>query len=135
MENLIAKDEVYAIVGAAMEVYNQQGVGFLEAVYQECLEIEFTERGIPFVAQKELPIFYKGQRLKKTYVADFVCYDKIIVELKAIERLTDHERSQILNYLKATKLEVGVLLNFGARRKLDWEREIWTQEYERSLKK
>ena len=126
MDELLCKEEVYNIVGAAMDVYNEQGVGFLEEVYQECLEIEFGLRGIPFVSQKELPLFYKGRQLRKKYRADFVCYEKIIVELKALERLTANEESQILNYLKATKLQVGVLINFGARNKLEWDRKVWT---------
>jgi|SRR5581483_3977447 GxxExxY protein len=128
MNDLLFKDEVYKIVGAAMEVYNEKGVGFLEEVYQECLEIELETRGIPFVSQKELPLYYKGRLLKKKYRADFVCYDKIVVEIKALERLSTNEEAQILNYLKATKLEVGVLINFGARNKLEWDRKIWTPD-------
>ncbi len=109
MNDLLFKDKVYKIVGAAMDVYNEQGVGFLEEVYQECLEIELGLRDIPFMAQKDLPLYYKGRLLKKKYRADFVCYDKIVVEIKALERLTTNEEAQVLNYLKATGLEVGVL--------------------------
>lgn len=128
MNELLMKDEVYKIVGAAMEVYNERGVGFLEEVYQECLEIEFELRGIPFTPQQELPLYYKGRLLKKKYRADFVCYDKIIVEIKALDRLTTNEEAQILNYLRATTRELGVLINFGSRNKLEWERKIWTPE-------
>ncbi len=124
MTDLLFKDEAYAIVGAAIEVYNQLGPGFLEAVYQEALEIELTERGIPFVPQKELRILYKGQPLKKTYISDLTCCEKIIVELKAIDRLTGKDTAQLLNYLKATGLRLGLLINFGNSEKLEWERRI-----------
>jgi GxxExxY protein len=109
---------VYAIAGAAMEVYNTLGTGFLEPVYQEALEIEMAARCIPFIPQKELRIFYKEHRLEKFYVADFLVFDKIAVEIKALDRLSSREQSQLLNYLKATGLEVGVLINFGAQIKL-----------------
>ncbi len=122
MTELLLKDEVYAIVGAAMEVYNVLGVGFLEAVYQEALELELQSRSIPFVARKPLTISYKEHQLAKEYVADFVCYDQIIVELKALDRLSGKEESQVINYLKATGLRVGLLINFGNQGKLDWHR-------------
>ncbi len=124
MTDLICKQEVYEIAGAAMEVYNVLGPGFLEPVYQEALEMELTDRKIPFESQKELPIFYKGRRLKKIYVADFVVYGKVIVEIKALDHLANREESQLLNYLKATGLEVGVLVNFGADQKLEWTRKV-----------
>jgi GxxExxY protein len=124
MTDLLFKDEAYAVVGAAMEVYNQLGPGFLEAVYQEALEIELAERGIPFVSQKELRILYKGQPLKRTYISDLTCYEKIIVELKAIDRLTGKDMAQLLNYLKATGLRLGLLINFGNSEKLEWERRM-----------
>ncbi len=119
MAQLILKEEVYAIVGAAMDVYNELGAGFLEQVYQEAFEIELSLRNIPFEAQKELPIYYKEHRLKKSYFADFVDYDKIVVEIKALDRLTSKEESQLLHYLKATGFEVGLLINFGAANKLE----------------
>lgn len=119
MTELLCKEEVYAVVGAAMEVYNELGSGFLEAVYQEALGIELTMRAIPFEAQKELAIFYKGRHLKKTYVADFVTFDKVIIEIKAIDRLTSGDEGQLLNYLSATGLQVGVLINFGAKSNLE----------------
>ncbi len=128
MTELLCKEEVYAVVGAAMEVYNELGSGFLEAVYQEALEIELTLRGIPFEAQKELAIFYKGRRLKKTYAADFLTFGKIIVEIKAIDRLTSGDEGQRLNYLSATGLEVGVLINFGAKSNLEWKRMVETRK-------
>jgi GxxExxY protein len=105
----------YAIIGAAMEVHRQLGCGFLEAVYQEALELELTARGVPFRPQLPLTLSYKGQQLKCKYCADFICFDEIIVEIKALVRLTGIEEAQILNYLKATGLETGLLINFGAR--------------------
>lgn len=120
-KNLILGEETYAINGAAMEVHNALGSGFLEAVYQEALELELAARGIPFQAQQDLRICYKDQRLKHTYVADFVVYGEIIVEIKAKEQLTRHDEAQLINYLKATGLPLGLLLNFGAP-KLQWKR-------------
>ncbi|GAB4504270.1 MAG: GxxExxY protein [Anaerolineales bacterium] len=127
MVELIAKDEVYAIIGAAMEVYNRLGSGFLEPVYQEALGIEFAYRVIPFCAQHEIEIIYRGRPLKKTYIADFLCFDKIIVEIKALNNLTSREEAQILNYLKATGCQVGVLINFGAHPSLEWKRIVLTK--------
>ena len=121
---LLYKDEVYAIIGAAIEVHRELGPGFLEAVYQEALEIELEERVVPFESQKPLPIFYKKRRLKKEYIADAICYDKIIVELKALDKLSGREKAQLLNYLKATGLRVGLLINFGSDGTLEWERLI-----------
>jgi GxxExxY protein len=122
MVMLLHKEEVYAIVGAAMEVHTQLGSGFLEAVYQEALEMELADRAIPFERQKELHIRYKGRQLAKKYVADLVCYDAVIVELKAQECLTSRDTAQVLNYLTATQLRVGVLINFGSVGKLEWNR-------------
>ncbi|HEY4688148.1 MAG TPA: GxxExxY protein [Anaerolineae bacterium] len=124
MTDLALKDEVYAVMGAAMEVHSQLGPGFLEAVYQEALELELLAKGIPFEAQKPIGIYYKGQLLKKEYVADLVCYEQIIVELKALERLSTREEAQLLNYLKATGLRVGLLINFGSHGKLEWQRYV-----------
>ncbi len=122
MENLLYRDEVFEIVGAAMEVHTELGNGFLEPVYQESLEIELALRKIPFESQKRLDLFYKGVELKKEYIPDFVCYGKIIVEIKALERLTNIEYAQIINYLKVTNLKVGVLINFTSKGKLEWKR-------------
>jgi GxxExxY protein len=116
----------FAIIGAAMEVHKQLGCGFLEAVYQEALVIEFLLRGIPFVREATLPIFYKGQQLSTIYRADFVCFENIIVELKALRKLGGLEEAQLLNYLKATNYPVGLLLNFGAS-SLEYERRANTQ--------
>ena len=124
---LVYREEVYAIVGAAMEVYNTLGSGFLEPVYQEALEIELSYRGIPFGAKRELKITYKDRVLSKAYVADLVLFDKIIVEVKALTSLTSREEAQLLNYLKATGHKVGVLINFGSDRKLDWKRMVFTK--------
>jgi GxxExxY protein len=121
-EGLILKDEVYAIVGAAMEVQNELGAGFAEAVYQEAMEIELQLRNIPFERQKRLRISYKGNSLSCEYVADLICYGQIIVEVKAIRETGKREEAQILNYLKATGFRVGLLINFGDQARLDWHR-------------
>ena len=119
---IIYKEESYKIVGAAFKVYNNLGHGFLEAVYQEALEIEFQRQGIPYEREKELKIMYDGVELKQTYKADFVCYEKIIVELKAVSNLDDAHRSQVYNYLHATGYRLGLLLNFGCSDELEKER-------------
>lgn len=124
MTELIFKDEVYDIIGAAIEIHKELGNGFLEPVYQEALEMELKERNIPFEAQKPLAIRYKNTVLDKEYIADLVCYDRIIVELKALDRLSGREDAQVLNYLKATNLRLGLLINFGQPGRLDWKRLI-----------
>ena len=121
---IIRKEDSYKIVGAAMEVFNQLGHGFLEAVYQEALEREFKSRGIPHEREKELTIYYKGEPLEQTYKADFICYEDIIVELKAVTILQDSHRSQVYNYLRATKNKLGLLINFGNSDGLEWERKV-----------
>jgi GxxExxY protein len=123
---LILKEEVYNIVGAAMEVSNVLGAGFLEAVYQEALEIELKSRALPFVARPTIRIAYKERILTKQYIPDFICYDQIIVEIKAIKGLTTLEEAQLLNYLKATGKPVGILINFGVP-KLEWQRMVLTR--------
>ncbi len=122
MDDSLLKEEVYAIIGAAIEVHRELECGFLEAPYQEGMEIELTDQLIPFLPQQELRIRYKNRWLKKTYCADLVCYGQIIVELKAMDQLTGREESQILNYLKATGMRVGLLINFGSHGKLEWKR-------------
>ena len=112
--NLLYENESYRIIGAAMEVHNELGPGFLEAVYQEALAIEFEKQQIPFIKEPKLVIIYKGQELNKYYEADFVCYDKIIVETKATKQLTGTDESQVINYLKATGFKLALLFNFGA---------------------
>ena len=123
-KELLLKEEVYAIVGAAMDVHRELRGGYLEAVYQEGMELELEMRGVPFVPQAEIVIRYKGIPLKKFYVADFLCYGQVIVEIKVMERLTSRETAQLLNYLHATGLRVGVLLNFGNPLRLEWERYV-----------
>ena len=118
------KEETYKINGAAMKVYNTLRHGFLEAVYQEALEIEFKKQNVPFEREKELKIYYDGHELKQTYRADFVCYDNIIVELKAVAHLDDSHRSQVYNYLKATGFKLGLLFNFGYYDGLEYERKV-----------
>jgi GxxExxY protein len=105
--------ETYEILGACFEVYKEKGGGFLEAVYQECLEIEFELRGLPARALVPLPLTYKERLLKKKYEADFICFDTVLVELKAVSKITDEHRAQVQNYLNATGLRVGLLVNFG----------------------
>ena len=120
--SILLKSESYALMGACFEVYNEKGCGFLEPVYQECLEIELSLLGIPFRAQTDLELTYKGRRLKQRYVPDFICYDQIILELKAVTALADEHRAQIHNYLKATGHRLGLLVNFGHYPKLEYER-------------
>ena len=123
MTDLLFKNEVYQIIGAAMEVHQELGPGFLEPVYQEALELEFRQRIIPHEREKPLNIYYKGIKLTRTYSSDFLCYDSIVVELKALSQLNGEHESQLINYLKATKLRVGVLINFGAK-SLEYKRMI-----------
>jgi GxxExxY protein len=118
-------EQTHAIIGAAMEVHRQLGPGFLEAVYQEALAIEFAERAMLFVREVELPVYYKGQRLSCSYRADFVCYENVLVELKALHATTGVEEAQLLNYLKATRIERGLLLNFG-RPSLEFKRFVFS---------
>ena len=110
---LLYSDESYLIRGAVFEVYREMGCGFLEAVYQECLQREFCKQGIQFVSQVELMLFYKQEKLQQIYKADFICYGKIIVELKAAKELTNEHRAQLHNYLKATGISLGFLVNFS----------------------
>lgn len=110
------------IRGAVFEVYREMGCGFLEAVYQECLEKELHKQSIPFISQPELELFYKQEKLRQIYKPDLICYDKIIVELKAVKEICDEHRAQLHNYLKATKLELGFIVNFGHYPKASIER-------------
>ena len=112
--DILYKEECYKIIGACMEVHKELGPGFLEPVYQEALSLEFYIQGIQFEKEKDIRIVYKGKTLDKWYKADFLCFDKIIVELKAISELSNDHIAQLLNYLKATKLRVGLLVNFGS---------------------
>ncbi len=121
---MLYADEVYKILGACFEVYKRMGCGFLEAVYQECLEIELEYREIPFAAQQELKLTYRGMELEQRYVPDFVCYGKIIVELKAVSEMTSDHQAQLLNYLHGTGMKVGLLANFGHYPKLEYKRMV-----------
>jgi len=124
---LIYPEETYLIIGACIEVYNVMGCGFLEAVYQKCLEREFSLRGIPAEAQTRINLTYKGYPIDQEYTPDFVCYGKIIIEIKAEAKLVDVNRAQILNYLNATGFQLGLLVNFGHHKTLEWERFALTQ--------
>ncbi len=122
MSEIIYPEESYRIMGACFEVYKEKGCGFLEAVFQECLEMEFADQDIPFAAQPRLELSYKGRPLKQTYTPDFICHGKIIVELKAVSALTDEHRAQVHNYLRATGHRLGLLVNFGHYPKIKAER-------------
>ena len=123
-KELLFEDETFAIRGAVFDVYREMGCGFLEAVYQECLSKEFHSKGIALIEQRELCLFYKGKPLSQTYRPDFICYGKIIVEIKAVTKLADKHRAQLHNYLKATGLKLGLLVNFGHYPKVEIERII-----------
>lgn len=122
-ENYLFKQECYDIIGCAMKVHSELGSGFLEAVYQEALAIIFTEEQIPFEKEKLLEIVFRDKVLKKKYFADFICYEEVIVEIKAIKKLTNNDLAQVLNYLKATNKKIGLLINFGAK-SLEFKRVI-----------
>ncbi len=126
--DVLYKDESYQIMGACFEVYKEKGCGFVEPVYQECLEIELGLQQIPFTAQLDLELGYKGRQLKQVYKPDFVCFDKIILEIKAVSKLTDDHRAQIHNYVKATGYKLGLLVNFGHFPKVEWERIVREQK-------
>ena len=121
---IVYRKECYQIHGAVFEVYGEMGCGFLEAVYQECLEKEFSKLGIPFMAQPELKLSYKGEPLRQTYIPDFVCHQSIVIELKALAATTGDHKAQVLNYLKATGMRLGLLINFGCHPKATIERMI-----------
>jgi GxxExxY protein len=113
MSTIIFREESYAIIGAAMKVHNELGCGFLESVYQEAFELELKYRNIPFIREAPLYITYRGEKLNKGFRVDFICYNKIIVELKAVHEFTPLHEAQILNYLKASNFSLGLLINFG----------------------
>lgn len=124
MVQLLLKDEVYAITGAMFEVYKSLGTGFLEPVYQEALAIEFSMKGIPFEREKQLELYYKQVKLEKKYVPDFVCFGQIILEIKVLSQLTNIEVAQLINYLKITRMRLGLLANFGSTPRLEWKRYV-----------
>lgn len=121
-DDLVLKDECYRVMGACFEVYKEKGCGFLEAVFQECLELELELAGIPAVAEVPLALSYKGRPLKQTYKADFICFGSVLVEIKAVENLDGKHRAQVINYLNATGLKLGLLVNFGHYPRLEWQR-------------
>ncbi len=125
MSKLLYEDETYKIIGACMTVHKNLGNGFLESVYQEALEKELTKAEVPFERQKRLHVYYDGQKLDKYFVADFVCYNKIILEIKAVSFLAQSLKQQVINYLKSTELQLGFLVNFGEK-SLTWKRFINT---------
>lgn len=112
---MLQENETYKIIGAAMAVHKELGCGFHEDVYQEAIEIEFKERGIPYEREKLINVYYHGKPLNKYYKADFICYGNIIVELKALSELAGEHEAQVINYLQATKIKIGLLINFGQR--------------------
>ena len=122
MAEIVFKEESYRVMGACFEVYKEKGCGFLEPVYQECLAIELELQEIPFLEQQELDLTYKGRRLKQKYKPDFICFGKIILEIKSVKALTDEHRAQVHNYLKATGYRLGLLVNFGHHPQVEWER-------------
>lgn len=122
MSEILYREESYNIIGACVEVYKEKGIGFTEPVYQECLAIELGLRQIPFVSQPVLELEYKGKILEQTFRPDFICYEKIIVEIKSLERLADAHRSETLNYLNATLFDLALLVNFGHFPRLEYER-------------
>jgi len=119
---IIYKEESYRIMGACFEVYKEMGCGFVEPVYQECLEFEFEMQGIPFMRPPELALHYKGRPLKLKYIRDFILFDKIVLEIKSVRELINEYRAQVHNYLKATRLRLGLLVNFGQYPKVEYER-------------
>lgn len=124
--DLLFRDEVYRLIGACLAVHKDRGNGFAEPVYQDALEVELELSDIPFDPQRNYQILYRGRVLKHTYTPDLLCFDKIIIELKAAKCLTDEHRAQLLNYLKVTGHQLGLLVNFGSHPRLEWERLILT---------
>jgi GxxExxY protein len=122
MKKLLSEEETYKIRGAIFEVYKELGSGFLESVYQECLEREFSMQGIPHKPQKELCLYYKGEELEQTFKPDFYCFDQIIVEIKAVKTLLPEHEAQLLNYLHGSQVKLGLLVNFGANESVEIKR-------------
>ena len=127
MTQYLYKKETYNIIGAALTVYNELGPGFLEAVYQDALEIELGMLSIPFVSQKPLPVYYRGHLLKHDYIADLICHERILLELKAVKDIHEAHQAQVVNYLKATGLALGYVINFGNLDKLQWQRVLMSE--------
>lgn len=131
-ESAIARARTHEIIGAAMEVHNRLGHGFAEPVYQAALEVEFVHKGVPFARECQLPVFYRERQLAVSYRADFICWGSIVVELKALSRLTDADRSQVMNYLKTTGFARGLVFNFGKER-LEFRRILWAPHLSKSV--
>jgi GxxExxY protein len=126
-DDLLYRDDAYRLIGACLAVHKDKGHGFVEAIYQDALEIELELSGIPFERQRNFSIHYRDRPLKHTYKPDLIGFDKIIIELKAAKALNDEHRAQLLNYLKITGLQLGLLVNFSSYPRLEWERIILTQ--------
>jgi GxxExxY protein len=122
MGKLLFEEETHRILGACYEVYKEKGCGFTEPVYQECLQLELAGRGIQFIPQQEIRLSYKGQLLRQTFKADFICFGTIILEIKAVSALVDEHRAQVMNYLRATGLRVAQLINFSHHPGIQHER-------------
>jgi GxxExxY protein len=122
MGDIVYKEESFAIMGACFNVYNDKGNGFLEPVYQDCMEIELDFLNIPYEPQPRLDLFYRDTKLKHFYVPDFICYGKIVLELKAVEKITREHEAQVFNYLKATGMKMGIIVNFGHNPDLQYKR-------------
>jgi len=127
------KEETYEILGACFEVYNEMGCGFLESVYQECLENELGSIGIPFEAQPVLELVFKGRKLQRNFTPDLLCFGEVIVEIKAVRKLAAEHRAQLINYLRACSVKVGLLVNFGSYPKLEYERIVNQKNRFRSI--
>ena len=121
---VVYREESYRIIGASFEVHKEKGAGFLEAVYQECLAMEFASSAIPYQEKMDLKLYYKGQELKQFYQPDFFCFGTIIVEIKSVKQLNDENRAQIINYVKSTGVKLGLLVNFGHHPGLEYERYV-----------
>ena len=128
MDLQLYKDRMYEIIGAAMSLYNELGSGYSEPIYQECLSVICSERGIPWEREKMLKMYFHGVELEKTYKADFVCYDDIIVELKAVSEILSEHRAQLFNYMRITNSKVGILINFGEPQKLHAEKYMFNED-------
>lgn len=126
-DELLFRDECFRIVGACLAVHRDKGSGFIEAVYQNATEIELSLSGIPFDRQRNFQLTYRGHPLRHSYTPDLLCFDQIILELKAVKCLTDDHRAQVINYLKASQLRLGILVNFGSPGRLKWERIVLTR--------
>ena len=123
--SIVLKEESYQVMGSCFEVYKEMGCGFLEAVYQECLELELTARGIGYQAQPTLKLSYKGRPLKQTFSPDFVCFDRVVLEIKAVKDLTDQMRAQVHNYLRVTGHQLGLLVNFAHYPQVEYDRIVY----------